>query len=153
MRILALDLAGATGWARLSEAGLHSGVARLKLRDDEHPGARWKRARKWFRSMADGAVDLIAWERIVANSGPLASGELFGLQSQLVEVAHDLKLDCMTVAPSTLKKFATGNGRAKKPEILAAARKRWPEQDIETHDQADALFVLAWAREQIGART
>lgn len=149
--ILALDLAGDTGWARVLEDDvLESGVGRLKLRDTESPGERWKRAREWFRDMAAG-VEWLAWERVVATSGPFAAGELFGLQAQLVEVAFDLKLQCVTVAPSTLKKFATGNGRAKKPEIVAAAKARWPRTSFETHDQADACFVLLWAQQAIAA--
>lgn len=163
MKIVAFDLAGSTGWAitridhddtlRLS---LTSGTLNLKLRDDEDPGARWRRARERFAALVVGA-DVVAWERIVANSGPFASGELFGLQAQLVEAvwmcsglsSPPRQIEVATVAPSTLKKFAVGNGRAQKKEILAAARARWPEQDLETHDQADALYVLAWAQERV----
>jgi Holliday junction resolvasome RuvABC endonuclease subunit len=156
MRILAFDLAGSTGWASFEtlkvsahKVGLtNSGVLYLKLRDDEHPGARWVRARSKFRELVQGA-DLVAWEKVVANSGPLASGELFALQAQLAEAVFLAGVPrTLTVAPNTLKKFAVGNGRAEKKEMLAAARARWPEHDLETHDQADALFVLAWAMEQ-----
>lgn len=151
LRILALDLADTTGWARLYANGeIKSGVLSLKLRDDETPGARWQRARKTILELAAG-VELITWERIVARSAVWAASTLFGLETQVLEVCHILGADALTVMPATLKKFACGNGRAKKPEILAAARKRWPKVTFATHDEADARFVLEWARQEIAA--
>lgn len=44
-----------------------------------------------------------------------------------------------TMAPNTLKKAATGNGRADKPEMLAAARRHWPE--CPNDDCADAYWL------------
>jgi Holliday junction resolvasome RuvABC endonuclease subunit len=45
----------------------------------------------------------------------------------------------------TVKKAATGKGNADKGAVLAAARARWPDQDIADHNQADALWVLGTA--------
>lgn len=49
------------------------------------------------------------------------------------------------VAPNTVKKFATGNGRASKEEMLEAAKVFWP--DCPNHDLADALFIAKRAYE------
>lgn len=45
------------------------------------------------------------------------------------------------VAPSTLKKFATGSGKGEKSDVKLAIYKRWG-QDIKNNNQADA-YVLA----------
>lgn len=47
------------------------------------------------------------------------------------------------IAPGTLKKHGTGNGRASKEEMLAAARLQWPE--CPHHDLADAFFLATKA--------
>lgn len=151
MRILALDISGTTGWARAYSTGrITSGVVELKLGDDEHPGALWKRARLEFARLA-GGVEWIVWEKVISAPGPRnrATAILTVLEAQVVEVAYDLGVETKTVMPSTLKKFATGYGFTKKPEMLAAARKKWRDRTIETHDEADALFVLAWARKEL----
>jgi Holliday junction resolvasome RuvABC endonuclease subunit len=49
----------------------------------------------------------------------------------------------VVIAPGTLKKEATGNGRASKPEMLAKARETFPE--CPNHDVADAYFLARLA--------
>jgi Holliday junction resolvasome RuvABC endonuclease subunit len=47
----------------------------------------------------------------------------------------------LVVPPSTLKRFATGNPSAKKPEMIAAARAKDPEAWIRNEHQADAFWL------------
>lgn len=54
-----------------------------------------------------------------------------------------------TLAPKSRAKFITGNGNAKKPEVLEAARDRWG-QDIENDDIADAVGLAVWGEESDG---
>jgi hypothetical protein len=154
MRILALDLSSHTGWARVYSTGkVTSGVLELALGETEHPGEFWKRVRRSFAVLA-GGVEWIVWEKIITPASRKSSfspGTLFVLEAQLVEVAFDLGVETKTLMPSTLKKHATGWGRSKKPAMLAAARAKWPKRTIATHDEADALWVLDWARKELAA--
>lgn len=47
------------------------------------------------------------------------------------------------INPATLKKWATGRGNAKKPDILATVRQWWPNEIVMDDDRADALVLAA----------
>lgn len=47
----------------------------------------------------------------------------------------------LVVPPLMLKRFATGNPKAKKPEMIAAAREKAPEAWIRDEHQADAFWL------------
>lgn len=175
--ILALDLSSHTGWAvRRRDGSVASGVEHFPLGELENPAARYERFSEWVRSMAsttesrievDGAVsvervchapavdviacpdvDLIAWEKAIAYGGRRNAGALlFVLEAEVVKVAWRLGLPVRTIDPQTLKKHATGKRGAKKPEMIMAAAKRWPDRPAALIDdnEADALCVLGWA--------
>lgn len=175
MKIIAFDLASRSGWACLSGGKVFSGILDLSaLSDEEHAGARWPRVRLMFRALSDlSPPNVVAWERVLAAGGALPgwATELIVFQACLAEVAFAWGAETITIMPSTLKKWATctlprgtcdhkdkkictGKGNAKKPEMIAAARKRWPEwvpaNPKKPDDEADARWVLAWACEQKG---
>jgi Holliday junction resolvasome RuvABC endonuclease subunit len=52
--------------------------------------------------------------------------------------------------PSGRAKWATGDGNAKKPAVLAAARSQWPHDRIFNHDQADALALAGAGAYRLG---
>lgn len=54
------------------------------------------------------------------------------------------------VAPSTLKKFTTGKGNAKKPEVVSVASRRW-NQTFRTDDEADAYALCMLGLALVGA--
>ena len=54
------------------------------------------------------------------------------------------------IAVGTAKKAMTGKGHASKDDMLAAARLRFPEQNVGGYDQADALAVMLAARQRLG---
>ncbi len=177
--VLAYDLGSDTGWARFSGlrpspvgAGIadtkpdriFSGVHDLRIREKEgeHPGARWRRVRELFLDqinqarasealLGPSAGDVVvAWERVVSIGGSSrANVALYGLEAQLVEATYETGVKVYTVMPSTLKKFATGKGNCKKPDMIAGARAKWPGQDCLKDDHADALWVGDWAWNQL----
>jgi Holliday junction resolvasome RuvABC endonuclease subunit len=53
------------------------------------------------------------------------------------------------VAASTLKKYATGNGRADKPAMYAAAKARGLDKNVASDDEVDALWVLDYALHEL----
>ena len=55
-----------------------------------------------------------------------------------------------TPAPATVKKYATGNGRASKDEMVAAAVRGFPQVRIKGNDEADALALAAMGADRFG---
>lgn len=52
------------------------------------------------------------------------------------------KIPYQGFSPSAIKKFATGNGNAKKELVVKAAKEKFKVKKIETNDQADALCLI-----------
>lgn len=165
MRVLALDQATSCGWA--TNAG-GPGRSRLewgteefgRLRPDDGDGQRLVRFRGWlWEKLSRTGAALVVSEGLVGFSRGKAN--LLAPQfSAVVRMAvAELGLTHAEVPPSTLKKFATGRGNAKKPDVTAAARARarseskaagWIPMEVEmridslTDDEADALWLLWW---------
>lgn len=54
------------------------------------------------------------------------------------------------VAPTQVKKYATGKGNASKAEVMIAAVKRYPEFDIANDNEADAVILAAFLARALG---
>ena len=76
-----------------------------------------------------------------------ATKSLMGWVCSLEEVCDSLGVELKSVHTGTLKKFATGFGKASKEEMVKAARKLKP--DVKSEDEADAIHVAHWAAETI----
>lgn len=166
--VLALDLATSTGWALRDRAGtVTSGTARFNRSEGETLGGQLVRFRRWLRSVLSAGgfgpradlerAGVIAYERPLVVARGFKAGIGKELEAMLLVEAAENSLDALSVAPSTLKKHATGNGAANKHAMLAAAVKRWgleaqarPGGRLPSDDEADALCALAWAIEQLG---
>lgn len=95
-------------------------------------------------------VDAIAMEGYAyANAYTLTTlveiGAVFRLE------LYRRKLPCYIVPPSVVKKFATGKGNSKKPEMASAVELRWGFTDP-SDDVIDA-YVLARIAEQMVSGT
>ena len=62
---------------------------------------------------------------------------------------HETDTKIIEVDPATLKKFATGYGRAEKADMLTMARLE-SGLKIKTHDEADAYFLMKFGIEEMG---
>jgi len=81
------------------------------------------------------------------HRGGHATACAYGFISVVERVAATYGFETMTVHTSTLKKFATGSGRANKNDMIAAAKaKGWNPQD---DDEADAQHLLDYAVEEL----
>lgn len=150
--VLALDLATATGWALRDARGqLTSGVQSFALRSGESSGLRLLRFRRWLREVLElGEVRLVAYEQPVIHRKrrQLNRSVAHNLEGVLLPELEGL-VDYVSPTPAEVKKHATGKGNASKEQMVEAARERW-RVDVEDHNQADALCVLAWTLEEIG---
>jgi Holliday junction resolvasome RuvABC endonuclease subunit len=93
-------------------------------------------------------VDLVVVEGYAFASATASYqlGELGGV----VRLALWLEgVPVVVVSPSTLKKWATGNGGAKKEAVLAAAIRRLGYSGSD-HNQADAMWLRAGALDHYG---
>lgn len=150
--ILALDLATSTGWALLKNGTTRSGSVSFPVARGESPGARFRRFRAWLLGrVAAERPEVIAFERPMAVKSGAAAQVLYGLSAVVLEVAEGAGIDTLTVAPSVLKKHATGRGNADKRAMTTAAAIRWKRPGLDQDDEADALWVLDWAQGQLGA--
>ena len=91
------------------------------------------------------AVNLIVFERVGIMSRGLATQEqLTALIGIIRLVAEETDCRVEAVHASSVKWFATGDGKAKKPAMVAAARERFAA-GVVNDDQADAVLMLAYA--------
>jgi Holliday junction resolvasome RuvABC endonuclease subunit len=154
VRILALDLATRTGWAagdtEAVGARLESGVQEFALGRGESPGMRFLRFGVWLREIvALHRPEVVLYEQpFVMRSGAAAEISL-GFATRVQEACATHAIEHQAVNGATLKKWATGRGNAKKPDMIAAARQRFGVEP-RSSDEADALLLLGYGREQYG---
>lgn len=149
MRILGLDPAATCGFAHSDGV---RGIWMLAVNRDKHPGRRLERFRRHlFTIRRERGVDLLAaedagfgskWENVQAMHN-----ELRGV---IKLVAAEWEIPIVLVQPSKLKKWLTGKGNAKKPDMIHWVGKRF---GVRTDDDnvADAVAVMEFAKQEMGA--
>ena len=154
MKILALDCGLSTGFAVYfgdMKGRIESGVQTFKAQRGESPGIRFLYFRTWIERMINRIKpDLVVYEMSIRRGG--AATELqIGMTTRVQEMCSVLKTDYTKVNLSTVKKYATGSGRASKQDMIKAAnelfksQKRIQDREITSDDEADAIMILAWA--------
>ena len=151
MRILGLDMATKTGYALYDTklGGItESGVQDFAKKRGESNGIMFLRFRKWLNELVDlcGTVDLIVYEQAHFRGGA-ATEICVGLQTRAQEIAAQVGIESAPVKTNTLKKFATGNGRAGKDEMVEAA-KPFLGRDPVDDNEADAVHVAMWGAKE-----
>lgn len=142
-KVLALDLATRTGWAiRSFDGSFASGVT--PFLQTTNPGDRWDRFSMWLDAWGDGHPDMIVYERPLLHHVSGASSELaFGFSTRVQEFGARRKIKTIPIHNMTLKKWATGDGRADKKKMILFAR-AW-KLDVQDDNEADALHLLHYA--------
>jgi len=147
-RILAIDPANRCGWAYSGTDGKRLyGVWSIIKPGDAQPGDRLRRFHEGLTELvAHFPVEVVAYEdaHYGAKNHDTAAmhAELRGITKM---VAAAVGASCVAYKPSTIKKFATGNGHAKKPQMVEACR-RLLRIEPEDDNVADALWILEMAR-------
>ncbi len=149
MKILALDLGSTIGWATVEDGKV------LTWGEQTFPGDRAHRLhafREWLLEALAWCPDTVIYERPFSR-GLHATRSLWGMAGIVEEAVVD-RAACLDIVPSTLKKWATGSGRANKEQmIIAAVRLVHPPQsgpwaEMREHE-ADAIILGLYAAENI----
>lgn len=153
MNILALDMAQRTGWATLINGRIESGVQDFTKRRGESNGMLFLRFNAWLDGMGKdmngkSMIDLIVYEQAHHRGG--AATEIgVGLMTRAQEFAVSIGAEYMAVHTASLKKFATGTGRAAKDDMMAYAT-RQSGRLIEDDNEADAIALLYYGMNEVG---
>lgn len=144
-QILGLDLASRTGWAHSNG---HGGVIDLRNKQKNwgQMGHRWNYE---LREL----IQQCPPSHIVCELPPnrllgAARMILLGLHWQTRAIAFDYGIPMHHVAVPTLKKWATGDGRATKEDMIRAACDLGWQQPVDDN-HADAILICKWGEENV----
>ena len=146
--ILALDFGTTTGWALYRNHRSTSGYQKFqrkkgrKTKPDDHEGEVLRQFMLWLRkTMGDAQPDLVVFEQPQMMKSAAAVNTLFGMRGICMAMCAHYAYPFMSVAPPTLKKFATGSGRAQKPDMIKACQEKL-DPEILDDNQCDARWLL-----------
>lgn len=154
MKIVGIDLSlSSTG---IAVAWPEDGVAqvdhiRTKPTADTLP-ARWNR----LRDITDEAMawvdnaDLVVVEGLAYASKSPHATERAGLWWMLANRLLHNDYPVAVVPPTSRAKYATGKGNAGKDTVLAAVVRRYPDVEVTSNDEADALILAAMGARSLG---
>lgn len=161
MATLALDLGTKTGYAvgnsrRIIESGTWTLAGAKELRAQKLAGANRSGDCRFFRLMEHIAktinrhnISRIIFEDVIFFTSTSQTQLWASLRSAIWAIKSanpHIETECVHVG--TLKKFATGNGRADKAEMNRAAIGKFPSIALTNADdnQIDALWLLEFDR-------
>lgn len=148
-KILALDLGTKTGWATNAPSVIMHGTRTF---DGEISGWKYLAFKRWL----DVEIERLEIQHIVYEEtfsmGAYAARVLHGFLAilQYVYAEHystEQRFTIQKVHPGTLKKFATGNGHAKKPQMMEACYKKFHYMPADDNE-CDAIWLLEFSIRQ-----
>ena len=142
--ILALDLGTKTGWALTEFGKISSGSEDFKATRFQSADRRFVNFKDWLNKKRDktllAKIDVIYFEEVRRHIGVDAAHCYGGFKAILTTFCQENGISFQGMAVGTIKKFITGNGAAKKDQVIAAVRNRGynPKDD----NEADAISLL-----------
>ena len=152
MRILAIDPGTSCGWAIGNSNAIHgSGTWYLQPSRGESPGMRYIRPRGNLEQIhkAYPDISLLAYE-MPHHRGGASTQVGCGLVATIQTWCAEKKIEHTQVHSATIKKYATGSGRAKKDLMVRLGVKRFGKEDADDNE-IDALWILEFVRERFAA--
>jgi len=148
IKVLALDLAGRSGYAILFGHGIVK-IGTMKLdRGSDCKGKRnplpmlrlWRRLNKLIEHYR---IDCVVFEEAFAMGD--AKYRLDSMQHTTILWAVSNGIDWARVVPTRWKKIMLGKGNANRHEYLQAAKLRFREHEFRFDDEAAARWLLEFA--------
>lgn len=147
--ILAIDPGTKTGWALMKNGKVYeSGTQNFSKKDGESNGMLFIKFRNWLGSILDLNVKLVVYEQTFSKSRA-ASELLSNLRGRIEEECDARKINYTTVYATSLKKWATGSGKADKGQMMARAVAVLGRKPIDDNE-SDAALIGAYAVEEYG---
>jgi len=148
VKVLALDTATRTGFAfGDGTSRIESGYQDFPTPRGASPGIRFVMFNKWLEDLiCTTQPEVIVYE--MSHQRGAGTEFLAGLTTRVQEAAARHGIEYRSIHSGTLKKWATGNGAAKKEEMVERARSELIENGSPppTDDnECDAICMLAWA--------
>jgi len=137
MRIIAFDLGKNMAFA-INLNGIQTG----RITFDGIRSHRQGKLLDWLQTLPWEKYDAVIYETPFAR-GRDATRSLWGIAGVIEAVASKHYKPVVDAAVPTIKKFATGHGKASKEEMIAAARKFGYRGENE--HEADAVCLLCYA--------
>ena len=115
---------------------------------------RYLRARTHFRELVShlrdgGTVDAVAYEEVRRHAGTDAAHVYGGIIAMIGAECEALKIPYRGIPVATVKKLATGKGRAAKDEMIAAMQAATGVEPG-TDDEADAWWIVRALGAELG---
>jgi len=147
LNILALDLGKRnTGWANSHNGTMVSGHISFSYVDSH--GELFSEFNEFLRDQ----YELYPWDIALYLyshlKGSAAVSVIVGMQAILLAFCYSFDVKVDSVHDGTLKKYATSKGNASKDEMMEAYRERRGCDPL-SHDEADAWWLLQYAREKL----
>lgn len=144
--ILSLDLGTKFGWALSVDGHITHGTIKLQEKTKERKGVRYLNFYNECEKFFDTEVEVIYYEQVRRHMGTNAA-HMYGAWLGILEMlAYSYDVPLIGVEVKTIKKHITGNGNAKKEDIIEAVQELGfdPMDD----NDADALALLNLAMEK-----
>lgn len=144
MRVLALDLGSKCGWAK---SDYEHGVWILG-KQGEPTNVRYDRYREMLRAALTDDVDVVTakiavYEKVRSHGRAGSDAQhMYGVFEYITQEECKLAgIPLVAAEVTTIKKYATGNGRASKAEMVYAAQNKWGNA-VKDDNEADALWMM-----------
>ena len=151
MNILAIDPGKSSGWASIVDGHIESGVEKFTVERGESRGMLFLKFNRWLNKIFDLVEPELVVYEMAHMRGGAASEVLLGMTTRIMEMCERKFVDnYMKVHSATLKKFATGDGRASKEMMVKYAQEKFNNYFVVDDNEADALWMLEYGREMYG---
>ena len=147
-----MDTAARVGWSTLENGILECGMQHFqppkvgrKTKEDEHIGVQFSRFEIWFwRKLEALDPDIVFYEEPAGGIGGNTALKCIGWKVLMMACCARKGIPMLGVHSGTLKKYATGSGKAEKEDMIHAVNAKFKDLDIKDDNTADAVHILCY---------